>query len=396
MIYLNSIPVQVWQKRPGGWVSFMFNASVVSDIAKYDGSRRVSVTFGNAAQEQGYTPRLNDIMVPVADMDLNAQPVSFQGWITRPNQPYYYKGINQSWYERPGLMFLSAYNDGEVYEFSDLFSLALTDLAASGTRFLWEQLEIATVNVWNRITPGHPFLLPATRDFVHFDLNDPNAAKVTYDGITTVTLSDLAQQHALSLGFNRVGGTMIALNTTNIIITWLSTMEEYPATIDLRREDIRQMEVRSRDMKDSPNLFFTYQKDGGHAQQTYYYNQNGDLVHSNALPALNDVYGWRSAFTEVEDTTDIGAGMAKAREALTSSPYSPMVDISIVLDMNNRYTVSEAQDVLTSWSMPVPGDSVTVFGYYDTPIKLPVREYDFASGLMLLGTNDDITLEGGH
>ena len=394
MLYLHSIPVQVWQKQPGGWVAYNFNASVVSDVAKWDSTRTTTFTFDQGPTEQGYQPRLNDILVPIGNMQFDTDP-TFQGWYTRPNQPWYYEGASDNWIERPGLMFLTAYNEGNTYEFSDLFSLSMTDIADSGTRKLSEQLEICSMDIWNRLTPNHPFLKQATRDSVHFETSF-TVPNVTYDGRTVVKLNELAQQYAFAIGYNHVGGSYYSLRADGSAtdIGWLDTMELEPTTIDLRQEDILQLEVRSREASDSPNYFIAFQKDNT-TQRSAYYNQNNELI-SAAEPNVNDIYGWRTSFGEVDDTTDVADVLSKAREVLTASPYLSMVDISIVLDMSSRYSVVYSTNTQASWSMPVPGSPVNVYGYDAKPICLPVREYNFASGQLLLATNDDITLESGH
>lgn len=392
MLYLHSLPVQVWQRQNGNWIAYTFNASIINDISTLDRIRTVTIDLGDTVQTQGYSPRINDILIPVADT-VGVPEHPFQYWGTRINQPYYYEGVNSIWTTRPGILFLTAFNDGGTYEFSDFFSLPEFDLVAAGTHKVTEVMNQITVNIWNRLTGNHP-LLPQT-DMAHAMVATayPTTATVTYDSVTEVHLNEFTPQYAAAIGGGKAGGAFTLLVDGKSYLGWFSTMELGNTTLDLRQEDILQLEVRSREAQDSPNLVLAHNKDSISIRGVWY-DENGVLQYS--VPPHNTTWTWRVKYEEVDDNTNHDQLAQKAREDLTSSPRLSQIDLSIVLDMTNRYSVTYDTDQQASWSLPVPGSLINLYGYDDGAIQIPVREYDFATGKLLLGTNNDITLKGGH
>lgn len=391
MLYLHSLPIQVWQRIAGAWTAYNFNASVIQDVSKYDGSRLVTFDFGTGKDAQGYTPRINDILIPFADMkNESGEGGSFQFFGSRANQPYFWEGVNNNWKTRPGILFLSAYNDSKI-QFCDFNSVKEYGLAPAGKSKLTTLTSNVASTVWNRLTAGHPILKSVTPEHT-FNLGIAvDYGSVTYDTATPVLLSDLTSKMVQILGYIKSSGVMYTITAGEGWLIWLSAEEQKSLSFDIRLEDVAELEVRSRDSSDSPNFMVWYTEAG--QSGGIYYNASGKLVHGT--PAANSNYSLRTVYEQTDDDTN-AVTEAKAREVLKASPALDLVDISIVFDMTNRYSIVYSEDRHAAWSLPVPGTVADVFGYLqDKSIQLPVRAYEFATGKLLLATNDDITLETG-
>ena len=386
-LYLHSVPVQVWQRQGGAWASYFFNASVVNDVAKYDGSRVVTFSFGNSPTQQGYSPRINDILVPIS----NHAGVSM--WGIRANQPYYYDGVNNIWSIRPSILFLTAFNENTM-QFSDLFSLPEYDLIQAGTNNLQAIVQHAATAVWNRLIAGHPFLNETERAKVIPTM--VTDVTVKYDEPTPVKLNEVSQQLVLARDWRTAGGTAYyppAGGTGTATINWLGveTLDQY--VIDLRKEDVLQIEVRSRDSADYPNYFVAY--DGTGAMRGAYLDASGSVKYGES-PA-NQSWSLRTRFEKVETLSSDAEVGQKAWQTLAASSLLNSSDISILLDMTNRYNVVYNVIAENTRTLPPLGENIVIYGFLDdVPIYVPAREYDFATGKLLIATNDDITLEAGH
>ena len=391
-IYLHSVPVNVWQRQAGTWLAYFFNASVINDVSKSDGTRTINFDFGYGKDVQHYSPRINDIMVPIANMaGIDGEPFQFYG--TRSNQPYYWDGINDDWMTRPGIMFLTAFNESTL-QFSDFFSVPEYDLIPAGELNLQRAVQLVAANVWNRLIGGHPVLKPTTADNVlGTQVTD---IVLNNDSPTAVKLNDVARQLAAARDWRAIGGTVYFPPETSggqySKISWLGTQELDVVAFDLRQEDILQLEVRSRESSDAPNLVISYDKQ---FHQMPVWMDAGRNIQWGT-PAAGSTWSWRATYQEVDDATNKGQTGDKAIQYLMSSASENLSDISIVLDMSSRYNVVYNTETQASWSLPVPGVPVHIFGYLpDSDIVAPVREYDFAAGKLLIATNDDITLGKG-
>lgn len=384
MLYTHSIPVTIWQKAIS-WKAYNFNASVISDISSDNGSRIVQVDLGYQREELGYVPHINDILLPIG----NEQAT----FATRSNQPYFWSGVNEDWDNRPMPLFLTAFNDSAV-QFSDFLSLPEYHLLAPSTYNLQNVWAVAAKTVWNRLIQGHPILREAHAAQTGSEI--VSNAIVKYEEATPVKLSELTEQMAAAVDYRKLGGFRYVYSGDKQPdfsgFGWYAGQEFNSLYIDARKEDVSQIEIRSRESADNPNVMVAYTKDG--QTQYVHYAANGDALWE--APAYRSTYGWRLVFENTE-TLENGETLPKANQVLASSPYVDSWDVSLVINMASRYQVEYSEVQEGTWTLPAPKLPIDVYGLLPDPsksLRLPVKAYDFATGELLLATNNDITLGG--
>lgn len=387
--YLHSVPVQVWQRQGGQWVGYFMNASIMNDVSKADSTRVINMTFGYGATQQNYNPRINDIIVPIADMTDTGG--SFQFFGTRSNQPYYWAGVNDSWKTRPAILFLTAFNETTL-QFSDFFSVPEYGLVAAGSVNLQTAVQNVAAEVWNRLIAGHPILKPTQA--ANILPYQTTLTTLQNDNPTPMKLNELCQQLAAARDWRSTGGSAYfpPLENQWSTLTWLGTQDLGTVAFDLRKEDILKLEVRSRESSDAPNVLIAYDKTG-RTQQVW--RDSSYNLHWGT-PPTDSSWSLRATYQEVDDATDNGETGDKAIQYLSSPAQLNLSDISILLDMSSRYNTVYSTDINASWSLPVAGEPCHIFGYLpEGAIVVPVMEYDFAAAQLLIATNNDITLGQG-
>ena len=396
MLYLNSIPVQIWQRTRGDWEGYFINAKIVQDVSGPGLKRTVSIQFDDEAARQGYIPALNDMLVPLADWNNIYPGAAFDGYLTRTNQPYYYATVNQVTDTKPGILFLTAYNDTTL-QFSDFFALPeygiINDNTASDT--VYDVVCELALQVWNRLVSGHPFIETLlTRDNVYL-------GGFVDDGVVyepgAYRLDEEAEKLASRQGYINAGGTSFRPDSTSSGLAGLSwnaaKMLPSPLAIDVRREDLLQIEVRSRDTADNPNVVGVFDNANG---SVTYAHMGAPGVYEKGFPGYDSSNALRVKFVGT-DKVDWSTIEPIAKTELTTTPTDRLSDTSFVLDLSNRYNTQYSQSFLDSWTLPAIGAQCYIYGYHSGAYTiLPVRSYEFVSQKMLLSNTNDITFESGH
>lgn len=387
MLHTISTPVFVYQKQAGTWRSWLFDGVAIADVVTYQNQRTVTMSFGDQPDKQGYQPRLNDILVP---MD-NGQ-VESRAFFSRTDEPYFFSR-EPNWERRPAIMFLTAYDDN--YTFKDIWSLDENALIKPGTYEYSRMVADAGSQVWNRLAGDCPVLAPVTAEYTIMGGDWDTGVNVTYEDATVVSLSDVVV--TLIGYYGGLGAAGSSFDMWNYdgdsgaslgFVTKVPIQIIHQTQIDIRLEDVLQLEVRTRESADSPNETIVYTKTG--TRSTAYLLPDGTIT--VGTPPAGDTWSPRVDYQEADDL-NTATVKSKAGSSLISSIFTDMRDISIVLDLTSRYAIIP-KNIELSWALPYPGELVRVWGYTETGyITVPVREYDFSSGKMLLATNNDIKLD---
>lgn len=170
--------------------------------------------------------------------------------------------------------------------------------------------------------------------------------------------------------------------------------------VDLTREHILELTKNGRNFGDSPRIIRVYVKDPSddnivHFDGYYAINRNG--VVSELIPD-GSVFDAESAILDVIRDDDKIPSVQVASENLKYALYSRDIDISIVVDLTNRfssmyYPSSQENSSRVPFLQSYGGWLQCDIDNNGLPIILQLQQIDFVKNTALLATNNDIVLK---
>jgi hypothetical protein len=395
---------------------------IKSDIRYATGREEVIVTI----QGGTYDASDYDILVPSAIAGAQGSPLT-----QRFNREGNYRVSNMSpfspyigYYEQNYPLFLESTN-GNEYTFVNLVGLVVKkvrqkDTDGSGT-YDWLK------SSYNDFLRSHSSILcyflgiNDTTPFLTFDILDPEGnnwrgAPVVQDDTSVVDASSVLQTsiqaahhgnyiregfmidsngkwtYYTSVYYDRVDGTSSDAAPTDDtrLITY----------IDLQHEHVLQLTKNSRNFGENPKVLRVYIKDPSdqdvvHFDGYYAINRNGLVTE---ITPNTTQYGSQSAILDIIKDDEKTTSLELARTTLKHALYGRNIDLSVVIDLTNRY--GSLFYMSSQYSSPRVPFLQTYGGWVecdisdnDLPIILQLQQIDFVKNTALLATNNDIVLK---
>lgn len=395
--YLNNI----WHEIP-------VEIEILADTSSYTGDRQIQIKisdefFQGDTLDHTYKPQKNDILM-------------FGKFSNEDRELRWTKSIISYLFDdstvQPVPLFLTAWTDDNILTFKPIVCLDEEYWTDYGITYPGLDLILGMYEVWNRLTQGEPHLkqmrTPMDTDInirpmnPDVGVNDSNGPKKLSDAWKN-WVSTLGENVELSLTYSDTGSILWTLASIRLG----SSNNNYPYYIlDLREYEVSDYTERSRNTAETPNIFkvYTEEKDANDPS----FPKTNWIVRNGSPILLEDTItrGSRSPITKYisresnqETTRD-----ADTRKVLASSfvddqyvdhDYSMSINIGTSWNWFGRTNIVSGSKVdpdlipyLNSWIRLTPDGTNIIRG--------KVREYDLLNGIMLVGTNNDYTFEGGN
>lgn len=389
------------------WTEIPVEIEILADTSSYTGDRQIQIKvsdefFQGDTLDHTYKPQKNDILM--------FGKFSYQyrelRW-TKSIISYLFPDENV----QPVPLFLTSWTDDNILTFKPIVCLEEEYWTDYGITYPGLDLILGMYEVWNRLTLGEPHLRqmrsPQDTD-IRISPNHPDVT--TNDSNGPKKLSDSWEKWVSMLGEN-VGLTLTYSEGTDALwslsgLQLGSSVDAIPYyLLDLREYEISDYTERSRNSTETPNVFRVYTEEKDANDPSF---PTTNWIVKNGIPTSlsNSVNrGSRSPITKYvsRGTSDQTTQDADKRQVLSESfvddkyidhDYSMSINIGMAWNwFPHTYSYSGATvdpdfiPYLNSWIRLTPDGTNIIRG--------KVREYDLLNGIMLVGTNNDYTFEGG-
>lgn len=407
---------------PIGRVFDNLGLKVISDIVDGNGRREVVVTTSRG----DYHPTPYDVLVRNTSVHWSADNVPESGYMItssmNPFAPY------QGYFHQDFPLFLESY-DGDKYKFVNLFGLKIENLRSKdetgNNTYNWIK------SVYDDFLKYHSFMLCYYLGFTNHGHNymsfykyDPSdgidwgGENITQDSASVVDVSSVITSSitAKAHGSYIKEGFMVDDKGNPyyygvVYYDYMRTSDpndgndfekRVVANINLKNEHVVQMSTTGRNYSDNPRIVRLYRQDANNSDNLtllgfYAIDEN---AHVKQITDMTDINAPQYSIKDIiidSNTTIDSAVFQNVKYILTERD----LDISVVLDMANRYSASMLACFMDDKSNLTPFfhtyDGWVKAYFDDKPDSLPVllqfQQIDFVAQTLLLATNNDIVLK---